>query len=90
MPPREPSEYQSSLASPMPTHLLIPAPNVVLSSGLIKHAFGKQSLQLPICGKIKVTDGSIVNAHHPVVVTMESALGEHMIKCVILDDDNND
>uniref|UniRef100_A0A915HHI9 Peptidase A2 domain-containing protein n=1 Tax=Romanomermis culicivorax TaxID=13658 RepID=A0A915HHI9_ROMCU len=62
----------------------------VLSSGLIKRAFDKQSLQLPICGKIKVTDGVIVNANGPVFVMMESAFGEHMIKCVILDDDNND
>uniref|UniRef100_A0A915JG61 Peptidase A2 domain-containing protein n=1 Tax=Romanomermis culicivorax TaxID=13658 RepID=A0A915JG61_ROMCU len=62
----------------------------VLSSGLIKRMFDKQSLQLPICGKIKVANGAIVNAHGPVVVTMESAFGEHMIKCVILDDDNND
>uniref|UniRef100_A0A915L7W5 Uncharacterized protein n=1 Tax=Romanomermis culicivorax TaxID=13658 RepID=A0A915L7W5_ROMCU len=62
----------------------------ILSSGLAKRAFNKQSLQLPICGKIKIADGAIVNAHGPVVVTMESAFGEHMIKCVILDDDGND
>uniref|UniRef100_A0A915J9U3 Aspartic peptidase DDI1-type domain-containing protein n=1 Tax=Romanomermis culicivorax TaxID=13658 RepID=A0A915J9U3_ROMCU len=62
----------------------------VLSSGLVKHAFDKISLQLPICGKIKVADGAIVNAHGPVVVTMESAFGEHMIKCMILDNDRND
>uniref|UniRef100_A0A915KLN3 Peptidase A2 domain-containing protein n=1 Tax=Romanomermis culicivorax TaxID=13658 RepID=A0A915KLN3_ROMCU len=63
----------------------------LLSSGLVKHAFDKQSLQLRICGKIKVVDGAIVNAHSPVVVTMESAFGEHiMIKCVILDEDNKD
>uniref|UniRef100_A0A915KZ43 Peptidase A2 domain-containing protein n=1 Tax=Romanomermis culicivorax TaxID=13658 RepID=A0A915KZ43_ROMCU len=62
----------------------------VLSSGLVKGAFNKQSLQLPIRGKIKVADGAIVNAHGPVVLTMESALGEHMIKCVILDNDRND
>uniref|UniRef100_A0A915L2K4 Peptidase A2 domain-containing protein n=1 Tax=Romanomermis culicivorax TaxID=13658 RepID=A0A915L2K4_ROMCU len=47
----------------------------ILSSGLVKWAFDKQSLQLPICGKIKVADGAIVNAHSPVVVTMESAFG---------------
>uniref|UniRef100_A0A915KR85 Uncharacterized protein n=1 Tax=Romanomermis culicivorax TaxID=13658 RepID=A0A915KR85_ROMCU len=52
--------------------------------------FNKQSLQLPICGKIKVADGAVVNAHSPVVVTMESTFGEHMIKCVILDNDGND
>uniref|UniRef100_A0A915IL55 Peptidase A2 domain-containing protein n=1 Tax=Romanomermis culicivorax TaxID=13658 RepID=A0A915IL55_ROMCU len=51
----------------------------VLSSGLVKHAFDKQSLQLPICGKIKVADVTVVNAHGPVVITMESAFGEHMI-----------
>uniref|UniRef100_A0A915KIE2 Peptidase A2 domain-containing protein n=1 Tax=Romanomermis culicivorax TaxID=13658 RepID=A0A915KIE2_ROMCU len=62
----------------------------VLSSGLIKCAFDKQSLQLPICGKIKVADGSHVNAHGPVVITMKSLFGEHMIKCVILNDDRND
>uniref|UniRef100_A0A915L926 Aspartic peptidase DDI1-type domain-containing protein n=1 Tax=Romanomermis culicivorax TaxID=13658 RepID=A0A915L926_ROMCU len=62
----------------------------LLSSGLVKCTFDKQLLQLPICGKIKVADGAIVNAHGPVVVTMESAFGEHMIKCVILDDDRND
>uniref|UniRef100_A0A915JLK9 Peptidase A2 domain-containing protein n=1 Tax=Romanomermis culicivorax TaxID=13658 RepID=A0A915JLK9_ROMCU len=62
----------------------------VLSSGLIKLAFDKQSLQLPICGKIKVPDGTIVNAHGPVVITIEYVFGEHMIKCVILDDHNND
>uniref|UniRef100_A0A915I090 Peptidase A2 domain-containing protein n=1 Tax=Romanomermis culicivorax TaxID=13658 RepID=A0A915I090_ROMCU len=62
----------------------------VLSSGLVKCAFNKQSLQLPICGKIKVADGAVVNAHGPVVVTMESTFGEHMIKCLILDDDGND
>uniref|UniRef100_A0A915JUR1 Uncharacterized protein n=1 Tax=Romanomermis culicivorax TaxID=13658 RepID=A0A915JUR1_ROMCU len=66
------------------------AQSYVLSSGLIKHAFDKQSPQLPICGKIKITDGSILNAHGPVVVMMESTFGEHMIKCVILDDNNND
>uniref|UniRef100_A0A915L6B2 Peptidase A2 domain-containing protein n=1 Tax=Romanomermis culicivorax TaxID=13658 RepID=A0A915L6B2_ROMCU len=62
----------------------------VLSSGLIKRAFDKQLLQLPICGKIKVADGAHVNAHGPVVITMESLFGEHMIKCVILNDDRND
>uniref|UniRef100_A0A915KVB0 Peptidase A2 domain-containing protein n=1 Tax=Romanomermis culicivorax TaxID=13658 RepID=A0A915KVB0_ROMCU len=51
-----------------------------LSSGLVKRAFDKQSLQLPICGKIKVADGAVVNAHGPVVVTMESAFREHIIK----------
>uniref|UniRef100_A0A915IQE4 Peptidase A2 domain-containing protein n=1 Tax=Romanomermis culicivorax TaxID=13658 RepID=A0A915IQE4_ROMCU len=61
----------------------------VLSSVLVKCAFDKQLLQLLICGKIKVADGAVVNAHNLVVVTMESAFGEHMIKCVILDDDNN-
>uniref|UniRef100_A0A915HX82 Uncharacterized protein n=1 Tax=Romanomermis culicivorax TaxID=13658 RepID=A0A915HX82_ROMCU len=43
-----------------------------------------------ICGKIKVDDGTVINAHGPVVITMESSFGEHMIKCVILDDDGND
>uniref|UniRef100_A0A915LAZ5 Aspartic peptidase DDI1-type domain-containing protein n=1 Tax=Romanomermis culicivorax TaxID=13658 RepID=A0A915LAZ5_ROMCU len=62
----------------------------VLSSGLVKRAFEEQSLQRPICGKIKVADGAIVNAHGPVVVTMESSFGEHMIKCIILDNDGND
>uniref|UniRef100_A0A915KVJ4 Uncharacterized protein n=1 Tax=Romanomermis culicivorax TaxID=13658 RepID=A0A915KVJ4_ROMCU len=62
----------------------------VLFSGLVKRPFDKQPLQLSICGKIKVADGAIVNAHSPVVVTMESAFGEHMIKCIIHDDDNND
>uniref|UniRef100_A0A915KTK0 Peptidase A2 domain-containing protein n=1 Tax=Romanomermis culicivorax TaxID=13658 RepID=A0A915KTK0_ROMCU len=62
----------------------------VLSSGLVKRALDKQSLQLPICGKIEVADGAVVNAHGPVVITMESAFGEHMIKCIILDDDGND
>uniref|UniRef100_A0A915KET8 Uncharacterized protein n=1 Tax=Romanomermis culicivorax TaxID=13658 RepID=A0A915KET8_ROMCU len=57
---------------------------------LIKRAFDKQSLQLPIGGKIKVTNGAIVNAYSPVVVTMETAFGKHMIKCIILDDNNND
>uniref|UniRef100_A0A915I662 Peptidase A2 domain-containing protein n=1 Tax=Romanomermis culicivorax TaxID=13658 RepID=A0A915I662_ROMCU len=38
----------------------------VLSSGLVKSAFDKQSLQLPICRKIKVADGAVVNAHGPV------------------------
>uniref|UniRef100_A0A915HHX8 Uncharacterized protein n=1 Tax=Romanomermis culicivorax TaxID=13658 RepID=A0A915HHX8_ROMCU len=52
----------------------------VLSSDLVKCAFDKQSLQLLICGKIKVADGAIINAHGPVVVTMESAFSEHMIK----------
>uniref|UniRef100_A0A915KY81 Uncharacterized protein n=1 Tax=Romanomermis culicivorax TaxID=13658 RepID=A0A915KY81_ROMCU len=60
-----------------------------LSSGLVKRAFHKQSLQLPICGKIKVADGAVVNAHSPVVLRMESVFGEHMIKCVILDNDGN-
>uniref|UniRef100_A0A915I3E0 Reverse transcriptase/retrotransposon-derived protein RNase H-like domain-containing protein n=1 Tax=Romanomermis culicivorax TaxID=13658 RepID=A0A915I3E0_ROMCU len=62
----------------------------LLSSGLIKRAFDKQLLQLPICGKIKVAHSAVVNAHGPVVVTMESAFGEHMIKCVIPDNDGND
>uniref|UniRef100_A0A915IAU4 Peptidase A2 domain-containing protein n=1 Tax=Romanomermis culicivorax TaxID=13658 RepID=A0A915IAU4_ROMCU len=62
----------------------------VLSSGLVKRAFDKQSLQLPICGKIKVADGALVNAQGPVVVLMESAFGQHMIKCVILNEDSND
>uniref|UniRef100_A0A915KNS9 Peptidase A2 domain-containing protein n=1 Tax=Romanomermis culicivorax TaxID=13658 RepID=A0A915KNS9_ROMCU len=61
-----------------------------LSSRLVKHAFDKQSHQLTICGKIKFADGAVVNSHGTVVVTMESAFGEHMIKCVILDDDGND
>uniref|UniRef100_A0A915L845 Peptidase A2 domain-containing protein n=1 Tax=Romanomermis culicivorax TaxID=13658 RepID=A0A915L845_ROMCU len=62
----------------------------ILSSGLVKPAFNKQSLQLQICGKLKVADGAVVNAHGPVTVTMESVFGGHMIKCVILDDDRND
>uniref|UniRef100_A0A915L3H7 Peptidase A2 domain-containing protein n=1 Tax=Romanomermis culicivorax TaxID=13658 RepID=A0A915L3H7_ROMCU len=62
----------------------------VLSSRLVKCAFDKQSHQLPICGKIKFAGGAVVNAHSTVVLTMESAFGEHMIKCVILDDDGND
>uniref|UniRef100_A0A915I5J6 Peptidase A2 domain-containing protein n=1 Tax=Romanomermis culicivorax TaxID=13658 RepID=A0A915I5J6_ROMCU len=62
----------------------------VLSSGLAKRICDKQSLQLLLCGKIKVTDGAIVNAHCPVLVTMESAFSEQMIKCIILDNDNND
>uniref|UniRef100_A0A915JH53 Peptidase A2 domain-containing protein n=1 Tax=Romanomermis culicivorax TaxID=13658 RepID=A0A915JH53_ROMCU len=62
----------------------------ILSSRLVKRALDKQSLQLPKCGKIKVADGTIVNPQGPVVVTMEAAFGEHMIKCVILDDDGND
>uniref|UniRef100_A0A915J5V1 WW domain-containing protein n=1 Tax=Romanomermis culicivorax TaxID=13658 RepID=A0A915J5V1_ROMCU len=44
----------------------------ILSSGLVKCTFDKQSLQLPICGKIKVADCAIVNAYGPEVVTMES------------------
>uniref|UniRef100_A0A915J2E2 Peptidase A2 domain-containing protein n=1 Tax=Romanomermis culicivorax TaxID=13658 RepID=A0A915J2E2_ROMCU len=43
----------------------------VLSSGLVKHALDKQSLQLPICGKIKVANDAIVKAHGLVVVIME-------------------
>uniref|UniRef100_A0A915KUX7 Peptidase A2 domain-containing protein n=1 Tax=Romanomermis culicivorax TaxID=13658 RepID=A0A915KUX7_ROMCU len=62
----------------------------VLSLGLVKRAFDKQSLQLLICGKIKVVDGNIVNARGPVVLTIESMFGEHMIKWVILDDDGKD
>uniref|UniRef100_A0A915JHU2 Peptidase A2 domain-containing protein n=1 Tax=Romanomermis culicivorax TaxID=13658 RepID=A0A915JHU2_ROMCU len=55
----------------------------VLSSGLVKHAFDKQSLQLLICGKNKVADGAVVNAHGPVVVMMESTFHEHMIECIL-------
>uniref|UniRef100_A0A915HXA6 Reverse transcriptase domain-containing protein n=1 Tax=Romanomermis culicivorax TaxID=13658 RepID=A0A915HXA6_ROMCU len=44
----------------------------------------------PISGKIKVADGAIIIAHSPVVITMESTFGEHMIKCVILDKHSND
>uniref|UniRef100_A0A915J4N0 Uncharacterized protein n=1 Tax=Romanomermis culicivorax TaxID=13658 RepID=A0A915J4N0_ROMCU len=62
----------------------------MLFSGLLKCTFDKQSLQLPIWGKIKVSDRAIVTAHCPVVVIMESTFGKHMIKCVILDDDGND
>uniref|UniRef100_A0A915HTN6 Peptidase A2 domain-containing protein n=1 Tax=Romanomermis culicivorax TaxID=13658 RepID=A0A915HTN6_ROMCU len=62
----------------------------MLSSGLVKCTFDKQSVQLPICSKIKVPDGAIVNTHGPIVVTMESACRKHMIKCIILQDDNND
>uniref|UniRef100_A0A915IPM1 Uncharacterized protein n=1 Tax=Romanomermis culicivorax TaxID=13658 RepID=A0A915IPM1_ROMCU len=40
-------------------------------------------------GKIKVADRAIVNAHSPVVVTMASTFSEHMIKCIILNDDSN-
>uniref|UniRef100_A0A915JRB5 Peptidase A2 domain-containing protein n=1 Tax=Romanomermis culicivorax TaxID=13658 RepID=A0A915JRB5_ROMCU len=62
----------------------------VLSSGLVKCLLDKQSLQLPICGKIKVANSAILNAQGSVVVTMESAFREHMTKCLILDNDNND
>uniref|UniRef100_A0A915IXW6 Uncharacterized protein n=1 Tax=Romanomermis culicivorax TaxID=13658 RepID=A0A915IXW6_ROMCU len=31
----------------------------ILSSGLVKHAFDKQSLQFPICRKIKVAKGAV-------------------------------
>uniref|UniRef100_A0A915I7J2 Uncharacterized protein n=1 Tax=Romanomermis culicivorax TaxID=13658 RepID=A0A915I7J2_ROMCU len=61
----------------------------MFSSGLVKCAFDKQSLQLPICRKIEVADSAIVTPHGPVVITMESTFGEHMIKCVILEDDSN-
>uniref|UniRef100_A0A915HS40 Peptidase A2 domain-containing protein n=1 Tax=Romanomermis culicivorax TaxID=13658 RepID=A0A915HS40_ROMCU len=61
----------------------------VLFSGLVKPAFDKQLLQLPICRKIKVADGAIITTHGPVVFTIESTFGEHMIKCVILDKDND-
>uniref|UniRef100_A0A915KQZ7 Peptidase A2 domain-containing protein n=1 Tax=Romanomermis culicivorax TaxID=13658 RepID=A0A915KQZ7_ROMCU len=62
----------------------------MFSYGLIKPAFDKQLLQLPICGMIKVADRAILTAHGLVVITMESTFGEHMIKCVILEDDSND
>uniref|UniRef100_A0A915HQK3 Retroviral aspartyl protease n=1 Tax=Romanomermis culicivorax TaxID=13658 RepID=A0A915HQK3_ROMCU len=62
----------------------------MFSSSFIKPAFDKQLPQLPICGKIKVANGAIITTHSPVVVTMESIFGEHMIKCVILDDHSSD
>uniref|UniRef100_A0A915INY9 Uncharacterized protein n=1 Tax=Romanomermis culicivorax TaxID=13658 RepID=A0A915INY9_ROMCU len=40
--------------------------------------------------KIKVADGAVITIHGSVVITMASSFGEHMIKCVILKDDNND
>uniref|UniRef100_A0A915HVJ8 Peptidase A2 domain-containing protein n=1 Tax=Romanomermis culicivorax TaxID=13658 RepID=A0A915HVJ8_ROMCU len=92
-------KYTSRQAIPIPVkigpikaHALIVtgAQCSILSSGLVKGALNKQLLQLPICGKIKVTNSAVVNAHGPVVLTMESAFGEHMIKCVILDKDSND
>uniref|UniRef100_A0A915K0S7 Uncharacterized protein n=1 Tax=Romanomermis culicivorax TaxID=13658 RepID=A0A915K0S7_ROMCU len=63
---------------------------LVLSSGLVKHAFDKQSLQSPICRRIEVAEGAIITAHGLVVITIESAFGEHMIKFIILKDNNND
>uniref|UniRef100_A0A915KH18 Uncharacterized protein n=1 Tax=Romanomermis culicivorax TaxID=13658 RepID=A0A915KH18_ROMCU len=52
----------------------------MLSSSWIKCAFNKQLLQLPICRKIKVPDGAVITTHGPVVITIKSAFGEHMIK----------
>uniref|UniRef100_A0A915IJD2 Uncharacterized protein n=1 Tax=Romanomermis culicivorax TaxID=13658 RepID=A0A915IJD2_ROMCU len=61
----------------------------MLSLVLIKCNFDKQWLQLPICRKIKVADEAIVTTHSPVVITMESTFGEHMIKCIIHNHDSN-
>uniref|UniRef100_A0A915JN07 Uncharacterized protein n=1 Tax=Romanomermis culicivorax TaxID=13658 RepID=A0A915JN07_ROMCU len=92
-------KYASTRASEIPikleavkAHALIDisAQCSVLSSGLVKRPLDKQLLQLLICRKISVADGAVVNARGPVVVTMESAFGEHMIRWVILDDDGND
>uniref|UniRef100_A0A915K101 Uncharacterized protein n=1 Tax=Romanomermis culicivorax TaxID=13658 RepID=A0A915K101_ROMCU len=44
-------------------------------------------LCLPICRKLKVTNGATFSAHGPIIVTIRSSFREHLVKCVILDDD---
>uniref|UniRef100_A0A915JRF4 Uncharacterized protein n=1 Tax=Romanomermis culicivorax TaxID=13658 RepID=A0A915JRF4_ROMCU len=47
-------------------------------------------LCLPICRRVKGADGATVIAHGPVIIKMGSPFGEHLVKCVVLDDDDQD
>uniref|UniRef100_A0A915KNU4 Uncharacterized protein n=1 Tax=Romanomermis culicivorax TaxID=13658 RepID=A0A915KNU4_ROMCU len=85
-----PSETLVTSAPPFAKLTVLCLHQRLLSARLAKPAFDKQSLQLSICGRIKVAHSAVVNAHGPVVVTIESAFSEHMIKCVILDNEGND
>uniref|UniRef100_A0A915KIT4 Uncharacterized protein n=1 Tax=Romanomermis culicivorax TaxID=13658 RepID=A0A915KIT4_ROMCU len=67
-----------------------PAAFLILSSDLIKRAFDEQMLCLPVCGKIKVADGATIIARGPVIITMGSPFNEHLVKCVVLNDDAQD
>uniref|UniRef100_A0A915L6I2 Uncharacterized protein n=1 Tax=Romanomermis culicivorax TaxID=13658 RepID=A0A915L6I2_ROMCU len=40
--------------------------------------------------QIRVADSTIVQAHGPVVINMESKFGNYPLKCVVLDDDTQD
>uniref|UniRef100_A0A915I4D1 RNA-directed DNA polymerase n=1 Tax=Romanomermis culicivorax TaxID=13658 RepID=A0A915I4D1_ROMCU len=62
------------------TNMVSPSEEIASATQrLVKRAFNRQWLQLPICGKIKVADGAVVKAHGPVVITMEFTFGERMI-----------
>uniref|UniRef100_A0A915HW82 Peptidase A2 domain-containing protein n=1 Tax=Romanomermis culicivorax TaxID=13658 RepID=A0A915HW82_ROMCU len=59
----------------------------IISSSLMKHAFNKKMLTLPVCLQIKVANSAIVQAHEQVFVNMESELGNYAIQCVVLNND---
>uniref|UniRef100_A0A915K0A2 Peptidase A2 domain-containing protein n=1 Tax=Romanomermis culicivorax TaxID=13658 RepID=A0A915K0A2_ROMCU len=62
----------------------------VISSSLMKHAFDNKTLTLPVCGQIRVTDSTIVQAHGPIIINMESEFSNYLVKCVVLDNDTQD
>uniref|UniRef100_A0A915IF09 Uncharacterized protein n=1 Tax=Romanomermis culicivorax TaxID=13658 RepID=A0A915IF09_ROMCU len=56
----------------------------------MKHALDNKTLTLPVWGQIRVPDSTIIQAHGPVVINMESVFGNYPFKCVVLDDDTQD
>uniref|UniRef100_A0A915IRY3 Peptidase A2 domain-containing protein n=1 Tax=Romanomermis culicivorax TaxID=13658 RepID=A0A915IRY3_ROMCU len=59
-------------------------------SGLMKHAFNNKMLTLPVCGQIRVADSTIIQAHRPVIVNIESKFSNYLVKCVVLNNDTQD
>uniref|UniRef100_A0A915K284 Uncharacterized protein n=1 Tax=Romanomermis culicivorax TaxID=13658 RepID=A0A915K284_ROMCU len=50
----------------------------------------QQNADSACCGQIGVMDSTIVQAHRPAVINMESEFGNCPVKCVVLDDDTQD
>uniref|UniRef100_A0A915IV70 Uncharacterized protein n=1 Tax=Romanomermis culicivorax TaxID=13658 RepID=A0A915IV70_ROMCU len=56
----------------------------------MKHAFDNKTLTLSVCGQIKVTNSTIVQAHGPVIINIESELGNYPVRYIDFSNDTQD